>query len=94
MEAANALSRIIAILLSRLKMNVDDCISELEAIEETVFGQRSLGNLRSLPMFVGEKYDHKVLERKIQKIVSERHRYYDQSLQSNAFLFDDGGCKT
>lgn len=81
-------------MLSRLKMNIEDCISEFRLLGETVFTHKRSTSLRSLPKFNGEKYDYRKLERAIKQIVSKRQRFYDPSLQTSAFLADSNGPKT
>lgn len=59
-------------MLGRLRMNVDDCISEYETLGKKVFGRPRTGHIRSLLWWPRDKYDHRNLEDVIEDVVRRR----------------------
>jgi hypothetical protein len=85
-----AVTRLIAIMLGRLKMDVDQCIAAYSKLAEVVFGEK----LRPLPFNVRGKvtsrFSSTTLENAIKKAVV-------QGGASEADLLNDGserGCRT
>jgi hypothetical protein len=82
---------LIAIMLGRLRMNVDDCIEEYINFSEKIFGHPRIFSLRGPIWWPRPKYDHKRLEEAVQDVVFRRLRPKGQntSLASN-----DQMCRT
>ncbi len=59
-------------MLGRLRMNVDDCISEYETLGKKVFGRPRTGHIRSILWWPRDKYDHGNLEAVIEDVVKRR----------------------
>lgn len=80
------LPRLIAIMLGRLDMSVDECIKAYTELSATVFHKKHRipvdikGNLK-------ERYDSKVLEQAIKQIIRDRN------LDENTLLKDPQGTK-
>ncbi|TAQ86448.1 hypothetical protein B7494_g5222 [Chlorociboria aeruginascens] len=65
---------LIAIMLGRLRMNIDDCITEYEQLAGSVFGHPNIFHQTFLPTacLKRPKYDTRVLERVIQDVITRR----------------------
>ena len=81
--------RLIAIMLGRLEMNVDECISAYSKLMESVFGEKS----SRLPIgWTGRtkaRFDSTRLKNAIEEVITRQGA-------SSTDLFDDGrprGCK-
>lgn len=86
----NVQHRLIAIMLGRLEMSVDECIEEYVELMATVFGARS----RRIPMSwrgrIKPRFDSRNLENAVKQVLSRKGMAEDAK-------FDDGaerGCKT
>lgn len=60
---------LIAIMLSRFRMTVDDCIKEYETLGEEVFGNPRPPSMKGL---LWHKFDSKVLRRVIEEVTNRR----------------------
>lgn len=78
-------------MLARLKMTVDDSISEFQVLCEAIFAHPRIGTIGGV---LREKYDHHKLEQIIRKLVEKRQRFYDDSLQTTRFQSDEAECRT
>ena len=59
-------------MLSRLRMNIDDCIEEYETLGGEIFGHPRIASIRGpIPAF-RDKYDGAQLKRVVEKVVSRR----------------------
>lgn len=69
-------SRLIAIMLSRLRMSVEDCISEYLRLGSRVFGTPRYFHMLSLPLIIRNrtKYDTDQLEGAIGDVITRRGR--------------------
>ncbi|RAL64837.1 hypothetical protein DID88_001433 [Monilinia fructigena] len=76
--AGTSTGGLIAIMLSRLRMNIDDCIQEYENLGKEVFGYPRHFSIRGPIPFNREKYDHRKLEKVIKDVVERRHLKVDQ----------------
>lgn len=87
--AGTSTGGLISIMLSRLRMTVDDCIAEYEN-----FGQRVFGNPRPLALgaVMWHKFDHRVLQAVIES-VTERHSGRNEEFDLY-FPCDEELCKT
>lgn len=86
----NGRNSLIAIMLGRLEMDVDECITAYSGLAEAVFGEK----LSSFPVNIKGKvkarFDSVELEKAAQKVVVD-------SGASDTALFNDGterGCRT
>lgn len=87
-------TRLIAIMLGRLRMNVDDCIRDYERLGDRVFGHGRWFHLRSFPPAPREKYNHKVLEHVVRDVVERRVPYVATFPGGRNFGFDENRCRT
>ena len=65
--------RLIAIMLGRLHMTVDECLATYEKSAERVFGHPRRFHIRKPPWIPRDKYNHEPLERVIKEIVTQRN---------------------
>lgn len=65
-------ARLIAIMLGRLEMDVDECITAYNNLTKAVFGEK----LHKLPMslkgFIKPQFDSATLERAIKRVIASR----------------------
>ena len=64
--------RLIAIMLGRLHMTVEECLEVYENLADHVFGHPRHLHIRRPPWIPRDKYDHSRLEEIIKEIVSQR----------------------
>ena len=55
-------------MLGRLQMSADECIEKYPEMAKIIFGKSRM----SLKGLINDKYDHKILQKEIQKIVDDR----------------------
>ena len=66
-------------MLGRLSMTVDQALNAYEELADDVFGHPRSFHIRKPPWWKLDKYDHRLLEKMIKKIVKE----HSQSGQAN-----------
>lgn len=71
---ANFANSLIAIMLSRLRMTIDDCIEEYANMGADIFGSPRIFSMRGPIPWKREKYDYRKLEAAIKDVVNRRHR--------------------
>lgn len=81
-------------MLGRLRMNIDDCIRDYEYFGERVFGHSRWFHIRSLLFWPRDKYDHRVLEEAVQKVVETRGPHVASFPGGRNFAFDENRCRT
>lgn len=69
---ANMIS-LIAIMLSRLRMNVEECLEEFQTMLDNVWSQRRTFSIRSYTFMPREKYSHEALERALKDMVKRKN---------------------
>ena len=81
---------LISIMLSRLRMTVEECISEYQSLGEQVFGHPRPLNIGGFPW---HKFDYRVLESVIQDVTA---RYGDKNEFDDAVPFssNEAFCRT
>ena len=87
--AGTSTGGLISIMLSRLRMTVDDCISEYKK-----FGQKIFGSPRPLAFgaILWHKFNHKTLDEVLQS-VTKRHSERNEEYELN-FPSDEDLCRT
>lgn len=86
--------RLIGIMLGRLRMNVDDCISEYEILGAEVFAHSRKCHLRSPLFWPRDKYNYKTLERVVRDVVRRRVPKVAEFPGGRNFAFDENRCRT
>lgn len=80
-------------MLSRLRMNSDDCIQEYESLGENIFGQPRKLSMRGPIPWNREKYDHRKLEESIKDVVKRRDWKEDQ-IADSMYPSNKDRCRT
>ena len=92
--AGTSTGGLISIMLGRLRMNVDDCITEYKTLGGKVFGHSRWFHLRSPLWWPRDKYNHKVLEDVVKDVVKRRAPRIDTFPGGQNFSFDENRCRT
>ncbi|KAF7865472.1 hypothetical protein EAF04_006447 [Stromatinia cepivora] len=91
--AGTSTGGLIAIMLSRLRMSIDDCIQEYENLGEKIFGQPRKLSMRGPIPWNREKYDHRKLEEVIKDVVKRRAWKKDQ-ITDSVYPSNPERCRT
>jgi len=86
--------RLIAIMLGRLRMNIDDCISEYETLGEKVFGHSRYFHLRSPLFWPRNKYSAEALHNIIVDVVRRHVPKVAEFPGGRNFASDENRCRT
>ena len=89
-------------MLSRLRMNIDDCITEYTELGKRIFGnqlrffhaQRRIFSLRGPIPWNREKYDYKDLEKVVQEVVDKRINVSKDRAAGQMFPSHESRCRT
>jgi hypothetical protein len=89
-------------MLSRLRMNVDDCIAEYTELGKRIFGnqlrlfhtQRRIFSLRGPIPWNCEKYDYRDLENGVQEVVNKRLNVSKDRAAGQMFPSHESRCRT
>lgn len=92
--AGTSTGGLIGIMLGRLRMNVDDCISEYEILGAKVFGHSRKWHLRSPLFWPRDKYNFKTLENVVRDVVRRRVPKVAEFPGGRNFAFDENRCRT
>ncbi|KAH0544750.1 hypothetical protein FGG08_001117 [Glutinoglossum americanum] len=85
---------LIGIMLGRLRMNINDCITEYETLGDQVFGHPRIASIRGpIPAF-REKYDCTRLKRVVEGVVRRRLKYRPDAVAADMFPSHETMCKT
>lgn len=85
---------LIAIMLGRLRMDVDDSIIAFETVLKAVFSHKRWFHSRSLLFWPRPKFDHLILEQVIRKLVRHHAPKVSDFPGSSNFAFDHNQCRT
>ena len=91
--AGTSTGGLISIMLGRLRMSIDDCISEYERLGADVFAHSRWFHIKSAFWSPREKYNHRSLERVIQKLVNDRVPKLGTFPGGKTFAFDENRCR-
>lgn len=86
--AGTSTGGLISIMLSRLRMSVDECIEEYKSLGQRVFGHPRPLSLKGL---IWHKYNHKVLEEVVRSVTA---RYKEESEFEVGFPSAEELCRT
>lgn len=92
--AGTSTGGLIGIMLGRLRMNVDDCISEYETLGAKVFGHSRKCHIRSPLFWPRDKYKHKTLESVVRDVVRRRVPKVAEFPGGRNFASDENRCRT
>ncbi|KAF4946805.1 hypothetical protein FSARC_14115 [Fusarium sarcochroum] len=91
--AGTSTGGLIAIMLGRLEMGIEDAITAYRDLSKTVFTPRVPIGRRTLNLFGGSTFDHKLLETAIQIIVSKASIGQDTGPEASSLLQENPKCK-
>lgn len=91
--AGTSTGGLISIMLGRLRMNIDDCISDYETLGADVFGHSRCFHIRSPLFWIRDKYSERKLEKVLKSVVSERVPKVASFPGGNNFAFDENRCR-
>lgn len=86
--------RLIAIMLGRLRMSIDDAIEEFTSLAGEVFGSPRYFHIRGPLFWPRSKYDHAVLERVVANLTNEYTGARRFNASGKNFNSDPLMCKT
>ncbi|MCJ1394320.1 hypothetical protein MMC18_007198 [Xylographa bjoerkii] len=92
--AGTSTGGLIGIMLGRLRMNIDDCITDYESLGNEVFGHSRWVHLRSPLFWPRDKYNHKTLEKVIHGVVNRRVPRVASFPGGRNFAYDEKRCRT
>jgi hypothetical protein len=88
-------SRIAAIMLGRLRMNISDCFTELSQLFDSVVGRRRSQFFLHRPLrLLAPRYNARTLTSAVQRVVEERVANGPTSMDHLTFASDPERCKT
>jgi hypothetical protein len=87
-------SRLISIMLSRLRMSVDEAIEEYEHLAGFIFGHPRIFSIRGPIPFPRDKYSSKRVVDVVQQVVLSRLCGKDPSMGQDLFASHERMCKT
>lgn len=90
--AGTSTGGLISIMLGRLRMSIDDCITEYENLGPKVFAHPRRFHFRSPLFWPREKYDHRSLEKAIKEVIKRRSPLVAGGDKN--FASDENRCRT
>lgn len=87
-------TRLISIMLGRLRLGVDECIEEYENLGQEVFGHPRLFSIRGRLLSLQEKYDEKRLQRVVNDLVLRRLSDAQLNMGASNFSSASSLCRT
>lgn len=90
--AGTSTGGLISIMLGRLRMSIDDCITEYETLGHKVFAHPRWFHFRSPLFWLRDKYDHRSLEKAIRDVIDRRSPFVDGGDKN--FASDENKCRT
>jgi hypothetical protein len=88
------ISRLIAIMLGRLRMNVDECIEDYKTMGGIIFGRPRLFSMRGPLPANRSKYDHEKLKGAVEAVVNQRLVGHGDHLGDHTFPSSQERCRT
>ncbi|KAL2046843.1 hypothetical protein N7G274_000861 [Stereocaulon virgatum] len=92
--AGTSTGGLIGIMIGRLRMSIDDCISEYEQLGGKVFGRPRHVHLRSPLFFPRDKYASRRLRNVVSDVVKRRVPKESFFPGGTNFAFDENRCRT
>lgn len=91
--AGTSTGGLISIMLGRLRMSIDDCISDYEKLGGKVFGHSRWFHVRSPLWWPRDKYNHEKLENVVKEVVARRVPKIPKFPGGQNFAFDENRCR-
>lgn len=87
-------NRLIAIMLSRLRMNIEDCLLEYRTLGDRVFGSPRKVSVRGPFPWLREKFNHKKLEAVVKEVIERRAIVEPGEMAEHHFKSEEKRCRT
>jgi hypothetical protein len=81
-------------MLSRLRMNIEDCLLEYRTLGESVFGSPRKVSIRGPWYWLREQFSHKKLETVVKKVIERRAVFEPGEMAEHVFKSDEKRCRT
>ncbi|KAH8660662.1 acyl transferase/acyl hydrolase/lysophospholipase [Tricladium varicosporioides] len=92
--AGTSTGGLIAIMLSRLRMNVDDCLLEYKNMGAAVFGKPRKFSIRGPLPALRDRYNEKRLEAVIKDVITRRASIPNSEMSEHMFKARENRCRT
>ena len=92
--AGTSTGGLIGIMLGRLSMSIEDCISAYKTLGAKVFGRSRWVHLKSPLFWPRDKYDHLALEKVVKDLTRQRVSTLSNFPGGQNFAFDENRCRT
>jgi hypothetical protein len=81
-------------MLSRLRMNVEDCLLEYKTLGERIFGSPRMVSVRGPIPWLREKFSDKKLETVVKEFIERRAIVEPGEMAEHMFRSDEKRCRT
>ncbi|RDW61321.1 hypothetical protein BP5796_11213 [Coleophoma crateriformis] len=81
-------------MLGRLRMSINSCIEEYRILSGDIFGHPRMAHFRSPIFWPRDKYDGKLIEHAVEKVVHRRMSAAERELGAGNFNSPPGLCRT
>jgi hypothetical protein len=81
-------------MLSRLRMDVDDTISEFKRLASTIFGKPRVISIRGPVVYPRPKYDYRILEGAVREVLEARLPKLRHNIGGQQFPSNPEMCRT
>jgi len=85
---------LISIMLGRLRMSVEDCMSEYEKLSGDIFGHPRWASVRGPIPWLRDKYDGKTIQRAVEDVMNRRMSPAERRFGTGNFSSPPGLCRT
>lgn len=85
---------LIAIMLGRLRMSVQDCMEEYERLSGDIFGHPRLASVRGPIPYWRDKYDGEKIQRAVEDVIKRRMSPEERIAGAGSFNSPRGLCRT
>ncbi|KAE9988815.1 hypothetical protein EG328_007419 [Venturia inaequalis] len=85
---------LIAIMLGRLRMSVQDCMEEYERLSGDIFGHPRLASIRGPIPYWRDKYDGEKIQRAVEDVIKRRMSPEERTAGAGSFNCPRGLCRT
>ena len=85
---------LIAIMLSRLRMNVDDCLLEYRDMGQRVFGKPRIFSIRGPILFPRDRFSDANLRAVVEDVIKRRATIPNSNMEHHMFKSSEDRCRT
>ena len=92
-SCANYVFRIVAIMIGRLRMNINECVKQFCQLGDSTWAHPRRLSSRSPLFWPGAKYDHRRLESFMQNVVRDRTAQGNTDMNEGVFASSPALCQ-